>query len=147
VTFLRSPIGVDPKAPNRREEAGTERNQTRLAQANQEDERTLGEPQRRFLPSDPASFLPEPVTGPDDSFSPPAWFLHELTVIAATPCPTPRRSTVQFEVSHEAAQHNADLLRTVDYDITTLANQKAAQWTGANSTSFSARPLGRHPNF
>jgi hypothetical protein len=146
-----SPFGVDPSSPNPRKIAGAERNKVRLAQANREDKQTLGEKCRRSLPTNPAMFLPEPVTGPDDSFSAPNWFLRELRIIANSPCPVPSKSTVQFEMSPEAAEHNASLLREVDYDMTRfLATQRGSTLDfGAEFRSVeSLRPLlGRHPNF
>jgi hypothetical protein len=148
---FQSPFGVDPKSPNPRTEAGKERNRLRLAQANREDENTLGEPRKGYLPNNPASFLPEPVTGPDDSFLPPDWFLRELRRIADSPCPTPARPTIRFEVSQEAAQHNAQLLRQVDYDMTQFLGTQRGTTVDAGSEFRSVetlRPLlGGHPNF
>jgi hypothetical protein len=149
---FRSPIGVDPNFPNPRTVAGIARNNERLALANSNDEQTLGEsPTWKYLETDPAVFLPEPVAGPDDSFSPPDWFLREILVLASTPCPVPAKSTVLFEVSPDAAQHNAELLRAVDYDMTKfLEGQRGTTLDfGAEFRSVEAlRPLlGRHPNF
>ena len=90
-----------------------------MTQANLEDENTLGE-NTRYCSSDPNCFLPEPVIGPDDTFSPPAWFLREIHIIAAEPSPTPTKSSVRFDVSKDAAEHNASLLREIDYDFQRL---------------------------
>jgi hypothetical protein len=89
-----SPFGVDSRSPNLRTVAGTEHIQKQLAQANHEDENTLGEMRGRYLAVDPAAFLPEPDIGPDDSFLAPAdRFLCELKVVANTPCPAPAQLT------------------------------------------------------
>jgi hypothetical protein len=85
----RSPFGVDPRSPNPRTVAGTERNQKRLVQADREDENKLGEMRGRYLAVDPAAFLQEPVIGPVDYFLAPDWFMRELEVIASIPCPAP----------------------------------------------------------
>jgi hypothetical protein len=112
-----SPVGVDPTAPNSLLIAAAARNENRLLQANSEDQQTLGEIQRNYLPADPSRFLPEPIAGPDDTFTPPPWFIREIKIIAVTPAPTPTKSAVRFDVSAEAAEHNASLLRDVDYDF------------------------------
>jgi hypothetical protein len=46
--------------------------------------------------------------------------MYRLEVIASTPCPAPApaRLTTLFEVSSRAAEHNANLLSAVDYDVT-----------------------------
>jgi len=116
-TSFTSPEGVDPLAPNKLLLEAAERNKIRLQQANLEDETTLGEQQKSYLSSDPNCFLPTPIVGPDDTFRPPPWLLKEITIIAATPSPTPTKSSVRFDVSQEAADHNADLLRTLDFDF------------------------------
>jgi hypothetical protein len=148
---FRSPIGVDPSSPNPRKIAGEQRNNARLAQANLEDEQTLGEYPKRYLSTDPSMFLSEPVIGPDDTFSSPNWFLRELDRIANSPCPTPTKSTVQFDVSPAAAEHNAALLRDVDYDMTRFfENQRGSTLDfGAEFRPVNMlRPLlGHHPNF
>jgi hypothetical protein len=114
--LFTSPQGVDPLAPNKLLTEAASRNDSRLEQANIEDENILGE-RHNYCSSDPNCFLPDPIVGPDDTFSPPTWFLREITVIAATPTPTPSKSSVRFDVSPEAAEHNASLLREIDYDF------------------------------
>jgi hypothetical protein len=111
-----SPQGVDQIAPNKLLLEAATQNETRAQQANIEDENTLGEP-KHHCSSGPNCFLPAPVSGPDDTFRPPIWFLQEITVIAATPPPTPTKSSVRFDVSPEAAEHNASLLGEIDYDF------------------------------
>jgi aspartate carbamoyltransferase regulatory subunit len=81
-----------------------------------EDENTLGEP-KHCCSSNPDCFLPAPVTGPNDTFRPPTLFLRKMTVVAAAPAPTPTKSSVRFDVSPEAAEHNASLLREIDCDF------------------------------
>jgi hypothetical protein len=146
-----SPVGVDPTAPNKLLLEAKERNENRVTQANQEDTNTIGEIKRRYLPSDPNRFLPEPVAGPDDTFTPPPWFIREIRVIAVTPAPTPAKSAVRFDVSTEAAEHNASLLREVDYDF-----QKFFETQAGTTVDFGSefRPLEQlspllrqHPGF
>jgi hypothetical protein len=144
-----SPEGVDPRAPNSLLLEAAARNEARLVQANLEDETTLGE--INYCSSDPNCFLPEPAVGPDDTFDLPAWLLKEITIIAATPSPTPTKSSVRFDVSREAADHNASLLRAIDYDFQNFFQQQAGT-TLAFSSEFrpieQIRPLlRRHPGF
>jgi hypothetical protein len=103
-SLFASPQGVDPLAPNDLIFEAATRNKTRLEQANIEDENGLGEP-KHCCSFDPTVFLPAPVVGPDDTFSPPTWFLRKTIVMAATPAPTPTESSVRFDVSPEAAEH------------------------------------------
>jgi hypothetical protein len=144
-----SPEGVDPRAPNSLLLEAAARNEARLVQANLDDETTLGE--INYCSSDPNCFLPEPAVGPDDTFDPPAWFLKEITIIAATPSPTPTESSVRFDVSIEAAKHNASLLRAIDYDFQNFFQQQTGT-TLAFGSEFrpieQLRPLlRRHPGF
>jgi hypothetical protein len=131
--------------------AGAERNANRLEQANRADVNTLGETLSVYLSSDPNLFLPEPVVGPDDSFPTPGWFLHELQIIADSPCPVPAKPDIQFEVSMLAAQHNANLLQEFDYDIAKLLDKQRGTTLDFGSEFRPAsklKPLlGRHPNF
>ena len=143
-----SPEGVDPLAPNKLLLNAAARNDNRLAQANLEDTTTLG---KIYCSSDPNCFLPDPVVGPDDTFVPPAWFMKEITIIAASPSTVPTKSSVRFDVSKEAAEHNAALLREVDYDFQQFF-QGQAESTLAFGSEFRSieqlRPLLRqHPGF
>jgi hypothetical protein len=143
-----SPEGVNPKTPNKLLMEAAARNDSRLAQANLGDTNTLG---KSYCSSEPNCFLPDPVIGPDDSFVPPAWFMKEITIIAASPSRVPTKSSVRFDVSMEAARHNAALLREVDYDF-----QHFFQGQAGSTLSFGSefrpveqlRPLLRqHPGF
>jgi hypothetical protein len=72
-------------------------------------------------------------------------------MIAAEPSPTPTKSLVRFDVSKDAAEHNASLLQGVDYDF-----QRFLQGQTGSTLDFSSefrkleqiRPLLRHhPGF
>jgi hypothetical protein len=89
-------------------QSGDETKQQPLTAANSEDVRLLGK--SSYLQQDPALFFPSPERVPDDAFHPPPWLLSELQRIVATPVPTPKLLDLRFEVSEEAARHNADLL-------------------------------------
>ena len=54
---------------------------------------------------------------PDDIFELPTWFLKEITIIAPSSSLVPTKSSVRFDISLEAAKHNASLLREIDYDF------------------------------
>jgi hypothetical protein len=117
---VTAPCGLDPSAPNLRTRACAERNATRFEQASREDTKTTGENQGQPLAPNPKAFLPEPVFGPDDSFSGQDWFLKDLQNLAKMPCPVPRKPDVQFDVPTQAAQHNTDLLCEHNYDVAKL---------------------------
>ncbi len=134
--------------PNESLLAAAARNENRLAQANLDDEGTLGE---ICCLSDPNCFLPEPIVGPDDTFQPPAWFMREVTVVATSPSAAPTKSSVRFDFSMEAAQHNATLLRDIDCDLQRFCPDQAGT-TLAFGSEFrpveQLRPLLRqHPGF
>ena len=80
-----------------------------LEQANLNDKDTLGEP--NYCSADPNCFLLEPIVGPEDIFKLPTWFLKEITIIAASSSLAPTKSSIRFDVSLEAAERNASLLR------------------------------------
>jgi hypothetical protein len=141
---------VDPLAPNKLLIEAASRNKIRLTQANHEDKTTLGE-QPHYFSSDPNCFLPNLVLGPDNTFRPPDWFLRKITMIAAEPSPTPTKSSVRFNLSKDAAEHNASLLRGVDYDFQQFL-QGQTRLTLDFSSEFrkleQIRPLLRtHPGF
>jgi hypothetical protein len=114
---VHSPFHANPVAPNLRTKAGANQIAVRLEQGNKEDTKTLGENRGQHLSSNPNAFLPEPVIGPDESFPTPDWFLEELRTLAETDCISPTKPDAMFEVSMEAAQHNADLLRHHEHNI------------------------------
>jgi hypothetical protein len=77
--------------------------------------------------------------------------MHEITIIAKSPSPAPTKSAVRFDVSPEAAQHNASLLREIDYDFQRFF-QDQTDTTLAFGSEFrpveQLRPLLRqHPGF
>jgi hypothetical protein len=78
--------------------------------------------------------------------------MHEITIIAKSPSPAPTiKSAVRFDVSPEAAQHNASLLREIDYNSQRFF-QDQTDTTLAFGSEFlpveQLRPLLRqHPGF
>jgi hypothetical protein len=72
-------------------------------------------------------------------------------MIAAEPSPAPTKSSVRFDVSKDAAAHNASLLRGVDYDFQQfLQDQKGSTLDfGSEFRSLEQiRPLlSNHPGF
>jgi hypothetical protein len=110
----REGMPIDYKSPATT--LGTERNQQRLAQANEHDETILGE-SLVYLPSLIGNYLPRPVTGPDDSFTPPPSFLEALTSVSTSDVPVPKKPSVHFSSSPRAVQDNAELLAKHDFDL------------------------------
>ena len=135
----------EPGSPSKRTLAAHARNVTRIQIANAADRDTLGEfplvgeekgsargdpsspPETQeaqtravshhYLPQLAEAFLPEVVQAPDDTFPTPPWFLRALTEIARAPVTTPSKPPFRFEVSPEAAEHNARLLAEKDFDV------------------------------
>ena len=138
---------------------GEERNTKRLRDANASDRETLGESpnltrsfrDHNHLPDDASLFFSEPATGPCDEFNPPVWFLEAIQRICATPSEVPTKSPIRFEISESASAHNAELLRTVDFDLGRLILKYGSSTLGFGSEFRKVselRPLiGRHPHF
>jgi hypothetical protein len=77
--------------------------------------------------------------------------MREITIIAATASIAPAKSSIRFDVSMEAAQHNANLLREIEYDFQNFFQDQAGS-TLAFGSEFrpvkQLRPLLRqHPGF
>jgi hypothetical protein len=102
---------------------GTKRDQQRLAQANEYDVTILGE-SPAYLPNSISDYLPEPVTGPDDSFIPPQSFLEALKSVSASAVPVPKKPSVHFSSTPRAVQANAELLAKYDFDLERLLDAK-----------------------
>lgn len=105
---------------------GEERNAKRLRESDANDRETLGECPRIMnssygdkvhLPGDAALFFWEPPCGPCDEFRPPAWFLEAIEAICAAPSEVPGKSPIQFEVSEAASAHNAEVLKSFNFDL------------------------------
>ncbi|KAI2502399.1 hypothetical protein MHU86_12056 [Fragilaria crotonensis] len=137
----------EPGTPSKRTLAAIERNHKRVQAADADDAATIGEwtmettetsvtsmnkapgikreqdqppephPKQSYLPNEASAFLPEPLRGPDDTFTPPPWFLAAVRTISATPVATPSRSPFLFEVTTEAAAHNGALLAEAGFDL------------------------------
>jgi hypothetical protein len=142
-------VAVDPLSPNLLIAAGKDRNEQRVREANTGDDQMIG---KSYLNNDVgAHFKSSGAKGPDDTFTPPDWFLPKMKEIAATPVKSPAKASFRFTVSPEAAEHNAELLRGAGYDIPTLmATQKGT--TADYGSEF--RPteqlrelLSGHPGF
>jgi hypothetical protein len=103
-----SSVAVDPSSPNPRLLQATQRNLARVDEANLTDTVTIGK--SGYLTAGPAFYFAALVKGPDDSFGAPDWFLNKLRTIASATVPIPKKATIRFEVSANAADYNADLL-------------------------------------
>ena len=137
---------------------GDEQNAKRLREANAIDRETLGEsqnvvrpPEPDHLPGDASLFFSAPAAGPCDKFAPPSWFLEAIKEICLTPSKVPTQSPIRFEVSERASEHNAEVLRGVDFDLGRLIRGHDSSTLGFGSefrTVSELRPLmGRHPHF
>ena len=150
-------------------ETGRERrNRNRLEQANEVDLSTIGEspikkmkdePEerkgerqgRQHLSTDVKTYFGKPVRGPDDSFTPPPWFLVALEHIAHHDPEVPGKAPIQFINTIEAAQHNNKILESVDFDVERLIQTYSRTTLGYGSefrTVEQLKPLiERHPHF
>lgn len=138
---------------------GDERNANRLKVADAADRVTLGESPESVtrscgvghLPGDASMFFPEPIVGPNDEFDTPAWFLKAIRGICETPSPIPTKSPIMFEISEQAAKHNASVLGQVGFDVGRLIQSHESSTLGFGSEFRQVgelRPLlGRHPHF
>ena len=132
-----------PGTPSKRTIAANDRNLARIHQANTLDQGLiLGEspfvepnpypvvqserptPQgnqsqgpQTYLPADPSEFLPDVVHGPDDSFTPPPWFLKAVEAIAGTAQRPPSKPPFRFEATIAAAEYNGKILARSGFDI------------------------------
>jgi len=115
------------------------------------DEDLLGKSTGPYLSSDPNSFSPDPIKGPDDSFEPPDWFLRTLIKIAMSPVIVPSKPNVMFEMSDEARQFNHDRLREHGFDLSELLKANVGTTLDFGSefrpVSQLAELLGDHPSF
>ena len=135
-----------------------ERNAKRLKEANAADRLTLGESPSLVrscgtghLPGDASLFFPAPIIGPCDDFDPPSWFLEAIQAICSGPSTVPTKSPLCFELSEQAAEHNAEVLRAVDFELGRLIQDHSSSTLGFGSEFRQVselRPLlGRHPHF
>ena len=96
------------------------------------DQETLGE-SLVYLPSNVSSFIPDPVRGSNDSFSPPPAFLRVVRDVAWELVPVPSQPLVWFECSSEAASENAQILEEHDFDLRHLIQVEAHLTLGYGS--------------
>ena len=103
------------------------------------------------MPGDASLYFAAPPSGPCDEFTPPAWFLEAIKGICATTPSTPTKSPIRFELSEQASEHNAEVLRAVDFDLERLIREHGSPTLGFGSEFRKVdelRPLiGRHPHF
>ncbi len=86
------------------------------------------------MTKDPVAFLPNVAATPDDTFTPPKWFLAELTNLANTAVATPKPSPFRFKVSASAAEHNASSRRQAETCSSCSTPTKKRPWgMGRNS--------------
>jgi hypothetical protein len=140
------------------------RNEERLNLANETDLGTTGESETgdgdcrknsnettTYLDDDAKAFFRAPVRGPNDSFTPPSWFIVALRGLTKQQTRTPTKSPVQFEPTVEAAERNERLLESVDFELEKLFEKYSDTTLGYGSefrTVEELKPLiGTHPNF
>jgi hypothetical protein len=104
-----------------------------------------------YLSADANEFLPAAVCGPDDTFTPPAWFLAALVTIARTEITPPTMPPFKFVASAEAAEYNGKILARAGFDIGRVLDAHGLSTLGYGCEF---RPpeqleplLGRHRNF
>lgn len=112
---------------------------------------TASQPHTAYLPATAEAFLPDEVRSPDDTFTPPAWFLAALTAIAEAPVPTSKRPPFQFEVSEAAVAYNGKVLAKAGFDVGRVLADHQGTTLGYGCefrTPNQLQPLlGRHHHF
>jgi hypothetical protein len=149
----RKPDGIptlpdDSPTKKRRSEY---RNDDRWRQMDSSDADLLGKLGGHYLSPDPNSFTPDPILGPDDSFTPPDWFLPTVTKVARTAVVPPLKPDVRFDMTEKARTYNSEKLEEMGYDVGRLLLANVGTTMGFSSEF---RPmdqleplLGQHPNF
>jgi hypothetical protein len=102
-----------------KQSAATARNDLCLQLAIQHDSSLLS----KYLPSDPAVFLPDPVPGFDDAFLPPPSFFSALQQVHVMDTPAPRASLVCFDTTTADFDHNTQLLKDSRLDFEVFVNK------------------------
>ena len=106
---------------------------------------------RPHLDNRACTFFNQPIRGPDDTFVTPPWFLTALEDIANEAPATPVSPPIRFENTVEAAEANAELLETVQFDIERLVRKYPKSTLGYGSEFRTVAQLesliGRHPHF
>ena len=104
-----------------------------------------------YLPTDANEFLPDEVCGPDDTFTPPGWFLAALKDIARTEITPPTMPPFKFVVSAEAAKYNGKILARSGFDVGRVLDAHGTSTLGYGCefrTPEQLQPLlGRHRHF
>jgi hypothetical protein len=123
------------------------RNLKRVSDADATDHRLLS----KYLPATINEFLPNVVTGPDDSFVPPAWLMQAIEQVAASEVPTPLAPPIKFDLSDESVKFNSELLQNSDLDLEQflMKHQDTTLNFGSEFRPIEdlEKILGRHPNF
>ena len=143
------------------------RNEERWRLANESDVGTTGEftviedrrggvdPREKatktYLDKNTGSFFPDPISGPDDSFVTPKWFIVALRKLTSHFTITPGKPPFEFENTLDAARKNERILATDDFDLERIINKFGDTTLGYGSefrTVAELKPLiGTHPNF
>jgi hypothetical protein len=121
------------------------RNLARIKRANEKDEEILG----KYLPNSIDAFFPVRMIGPDDHFLAPDSWVTKITQVAQTPCPTPEKSVIRFDLSADSLEANGSLLIEHEFDFADLLeSQKGSTvWHGSEfrSKDHISTVLGAHP--
>jgi hypothetical protein len=115
------------------------------------DANLIGKLGGHYLSPDPNSFTPDPIWGPDDSFTTPNWFLPTVKRVACSAVIPLLMPDVRFDMSDEARVYNSRQLELVDFDICRLLESNKGTTLGFSSKfrfMEQVEPLlGHHPNF
>jgi len=105
----------------------------------------------KYLPGDVGKILPPPIEAPDDSFPVPSWLVDRVREVASTEVDAPAPPPLKFDLSPEAAQHNAKVIRESHYDLERLIEAHRSSTIGYGSefrpVEDMSAILGKHPNF
>jgi hypothetical protein len=136
-----------PKTMTGLERIADRRNLDQIERANLSDQQLLC----KYLPSLVPEFLPNSITGPDDSFTTGPALLKAIRTVFEARVDVPLKPPIWFDVTNQAIQHNSGLLKDCNFDLARFlhANQNSTLAFGSEFRPVAQLEtiLSQHPNF
>ena len=132
----RNDFDLPPPDRSKKVKAAVRRNAFRLELRNKQDQNLLS---KSHLPKNLSDLFGPVFVGPDDEkFDPQPWLLESISRVAGTTTPAPAPPPFLFATDDLSVNHNTDLLRANDYDLTKIidANQHTTLCYGSEFRSI-----------